>query len=145
MQSFARITRCRGIASINSLPKWSSYLHSHFVSAKTDDLINALFLRVSAEALGIKISYRDLEQTSTVIKAEIVQYKNTPAAEPKRTRSSFCIIQWLYAVSGNPITLFFCNMSCYFADHTPADFAKLLHMRTGQNRNTSCALETSEK
>lgn len=79
--------------TINSLRRLSSYFHSHFVSAKTDDLVNALFLRVSAEALGVKISYHDLEQTSTVIKAEIVQYKNTPPVEPKRTRSSFCIIQ----------------------------------------------------
>lgn len=67
--------------------------YSHFVSAKTDDLINALFLRVSAEALGVRISHHDIEQTSTVVKADIVQYKNTAPTEPKRTRSSFCIIQ----------------------------------------------------
>ena len=68
-------------------------MYSHFVSAKTDDLINALFLRVTAEALGVKISYGDVEKASTVVKADIVQYKNAPPVETKRTKSSFCTIQ----------------------------------------------------
>lgn len=63
------------------------------MSAKADDLINALFLRVSADALGVKLSHHDIEQTTTVVKADIVQYKNTPSAEPKRTKSSICVIQ----------------------------------------------------
>ena len=49
---------------------------SHFVSAKADDLINAMFMKVVAEVLGIKLTSVDLEHVSTVIKADIVQYKD---------------------------------------------------------------------
>lgn len=72
-------------------------LCSHFVSAKGDDLINAMFMRVVAEVLGIKLTSADLEQVSTVIKADIVQYKDTPTEQKqptnKRTKSSFCTLQ----------------------------------------------------
>lgn len=78
-----------------------SYAHtfhcSHFVSAKADDLINAMFMRVVADVLGIKLTSVDLEHVSTVIKADIVQYKDTPTelkkSTNKRTRSTFCTLQ----------------------------------------------------
>ena len=73
------------------------FFFSHFVSAKADDLINAMFMRVVAAVLDIRLSSVDLEQVSTVIKADIVQYKDTPTQltkQPnKRTRSSFCVLQ----------------------------------------------------
>ena len=70
---------------------------SHFVSAKTDDLINAMFLRVTCESLGVKLSQQELEKASTVVKADIVSYKTDKPADrkdvDKRTKSSFCTIQ----------------------------------------------------
>lgn len=73
---------------------------SHFVSAKTDDLINSMFFRVTAEALGIKVDKISLERESTVVTAEIVKHKETPPVEVKppdkgvrRTKSSFCTLQ----------------------------------------------------
>ena len=74
------------------------YFHySHFVSAKTDDSINTMFLRVTCEALGVKLSHHDLDKASTVVKADIVQYRAERSAErkvvEKRTKSSFCTIQ----------------------------------------------------
>ena len=75
------------------------FLCSHFVSAKTDDLINSLFLKVSAEALGVKLSHVELDKAATVVKAEIVQHKAKDASSgpkqpvEKRTKSSFCTVQ----------------------------------------------------
>ena len=69
---------------------------SHFVSAKGDDLINAMFMRVVADILGIKLTSVDLEHVSTVIKADIVQYKDSPTelkTSKKRTKSTFCVLQ----------------------------------------------------
>ncbi len=72
---------------------------SHFVSAKTDDLINTMFLRVTAEVVGVKLTNTDLERASTVVKADIMQYTDVDADEQrkpvsiKRTRSSFCVLQ----------------------------------------------------
>lgn len=66
------------------------------MSAKTDDLINALFLRVTAEVLGLKLSHTDLDRAATVVKADIVRPKDA-SKEPKkpqgRTKSSFCVLQ----------------------------------------------------
>ena len=79
----------------NCAKKINLIFYSHFVSAKADELINALFLRVAADALGVRLTHRDIEQTSTVVKANIVQYDDTPMPEPivRRTKSSFCVIQ----------------------------------------------------
>lgn len=67
------------------------------MSAKTDDLINALFLKVTAEALGVKVTHAELDKAATVVKADIVRYRETSTAakqpEQKRTRSSFCTVQ----------------------------------------------------
>ena len=74
----------------------SIFVFSHFVSAKADDLINAMFMRVVAAVLEIRLTSSDLEQVSTVIKADIVQYKDAPTElkqSNKRTRSSFCVLQ----------------------------------------------------
>lgn len=71
------------------------FVSSHFVSAKTDDLINTMFLRVTAQVLGIKLTSGDLERASTVVKADIVRYSDADQkkAENKRTKSSFCVLQ----------------------------------------------------
>ena len=68
---------------------------SHFVSAKTDDLINTMFLCVTAQVLGVKLSERDLEKVSTVVTAEIAQYRDIDQRKPdnKRTKSSICALQ----------------------------------------------------
>ena len=68
---------------------------SYFVSAKTDDLINTMFLKVTTQVLGIKLSSIDLEKTSTVVKADIIRYGDADQkrAENKRTKSSFCVLQ----------------------------------------------------
>ena len=67
------------------------------MSAKTDDLINNMFLRVTCESLGVKLSHQELEKTSTVVKADIVDYRADKLTErkvvEKRTKSSFCTIQ----------------------------------------------------
>jgi len=71
------------------------FFYSHFVSAKTDDLINTMFLKVTAQVLGIKLSSTDLEKASTVVKADIIRYSDADQkrAENKRTKSSFCVLQ----------------------------------------------------
>lgn len=71
------------------------FLCSHFVSAKADDMINTMFLKVSAQVLGIRLSSVDLEKASTVVKADILQYKDTDqkADSSKRTKSSICALQ----------------------------------------------------
>jgi hypothetical protein len=58
-------------------------------------MVNNMFMRVAGEALGIKLTFQDIDTaTSAVVKADIVQYKNPPAPVPqKKQRSSFCVIQ----------------------------------------------------
>nr|ABD65442.1 Rab28 [Suberites domuncula] len=72
-------------------------MSSHFVSAKTDDLLNQMFLKVVADVLKIKLSGKDLSSVSTVVKAEIASHGNgaTKTKQPvdKRTKRSFCTLQ----------------------------------------------------
>ena len=99
MLNFARIIKCQGTNNLFCAKEVNFLIlhyYSHFVSAKADELINALFLRVAADALGVRLSHRDIEQTSSVVKANIVQYDDTPNIPEnivRRTKSSFCIIQ----------------------------------------------------
>ncbi|XP_002733914.1 ras-related protein Rab-28-like [Saccoglossus kowalevskii] len=71
-------------------------MSSHFVSAKTGDSINLCFQRIAAEICGIKLTKPELEQTTRVVKADIVQYSNTEPssrASQTQTRSSMCNLQ----------------------------------------------------
>ena len=56
-----------------------------------------MFMKVVADVQGIKLTSVDVEQVSTVVKADIVQYKDAPSElkQPtnKRTKSSFCMLQ----------------------------------------------------
>lgn len=40
------------------------HIYSHFVSAKSDDLINSCFLKVAAETLGIRLTSSDIDRVS---------------------------------------------------------------------------------
>ncbi|EDV22700.1 Ras-related protein Rab-28 [Trichoplax sp. H2] len=69
---------------------------SHFISAKTADQVETCFQRVAAEVLGIKLSKPEIEETSRVVKAEIVKYDGESLANampPVKQRSMACTIQ----------------------------------------------------
>lgn len=66
------------------------------MSAKTDDLINKMFMKVVADVLKIKLTSSDLHRVATVVTADIQPRENpgkTKQPVEKRTRSSFCSIQ----------------------------------------------------
>ncbi|XP_071948532.1 ras-related protein Rab-28-like [Antedon mediterranea] len=70
-------------------------LLSHFVSAKTGDSINLCFKKLAADILGLKLTKSDLEQTTQVVKAEIVNYSNSaslPRHPARQPRSSMCSV-----------------------------------------------------
>ncbi|XP_065071264.1 ras-related protein Rab-28-like [Rhopilema esculentum] len=70
-------------------------MHSFFISAKTGDQVDYCFRKIAAEILGVKLSKAEVEKTSRVIKAEIVNYNNLQPAKPvqPQTKSSFCVLQ----------------------------------------------------
>ena len=39
-------------------------MSSHFISAKTDDLVDQCFTRIAAEVMGVRLSTLDLEKTA---------------------------------------------------------------------------------
>ncbi|XP_070540033.1 ras-related protein Rab-28-like [Ptychodera flava] len=71
-------------------------MSSHFVSAKSGDAVNLCFQKIAADICGIKLTKPEIEQTSRVVKADIVQYSNSEPsnrATPSHPRSSMCSIQ----------------------------------------------------
>ncbi len=73
-------------------------LCSFFVSARADDLINNMFMRVVAQVLKIKLSSSDLSRVATVVTAEIMSHNKggtTKTRQPveEKTKSSFCTVQ----------------------------------------------------
>lgn len=71
-------------------------LHSFYISAKTGDQVDYCFHKVAADILGVKMSKSEIEQTSRVIKAEIVNYNSLqPPSKTVQTqsKSSFCVLQ----------------------------------------------------
>lgn len=74
----------------------SNEMHSFFISAKTGDQVHFCFRKIAAEILGVKLSKSEVEKTSRVIKAEIVNYNNVqvPAkSSQSQAKSSFCVLQ----------------------------------------------------
>ncbi len=71
--------------------------YSFFVSAKNDDLINNMFMRMVAHVLKIKLSSSDLSRVATVVTAKIMSHDNggtTKIRQPvEKTKSSFCTVQ----------------------------------------------------
>jgi Ras-related protein Rab-28 len=77
-------------------------MSSHFVSAKTNDLINACFLKVAAEVMKVKLTPADIQRVTTVVKAELTVAKGSSpdSQEPDKknknlvkTSSSVCSVQ----------------------------------------------------
>uniref|UniRef100_A0A2K6ERT4 RAB28, member RAS oncogene family n=1 Tax=Propithecus coquereli TaxID=379532 RepID=A0A2K6ERT4_PROCO len=67
---------------------------SHFVSAKTGDSVLLCFQKVAAEILGIKLNRAEMEQSQTVVKADIVNYNQEPLSRTvSPPRSSTCAVQ----------------------------------------------------
>ncbi|XP_065828670.1 ras-related protein Rab-28-like isoform X2 [Oscarella lobularis] len=69
---------------------------SFFVSAKTGDQVSSCFQRIAAETLGIKLSKNDLQKEKSVLKADVVHYKEpSPSgpAHPQSAKSAMCCIQ----------------------------------------------------
>ncbi len=66
------------------------------MSAKTDDLINKMFMKVVADVLKIKLTSSDLHRVATVVIADILPRERsgkTKQPSEKKTKSSFCVIQ----------------------------------------------------
>ncbi len=67
------------------------------MSAKNDDLINNMFMRMVAHVLKIKLSSSDLSRVATVVTAKIMSHDNggtTKIRQPvEKTKSSFCTVQ----------------------------------------------------
>ena len=40
------------------------FYYSHFVSAKTNDMINACFLKVAAEVMNVKLTPADIQRVT---------------------------------------------------------------------------------
>lgn len=69
-------------------------LCSHYVSAKTDDMVNQMFLKVVSDILKVKLTESAISDVTTVVKAEILPRETkTRAPVEKRTFSSICTIQ----------------------------------------------------
>lgn len=69
-------------------------MSSHSLSAKSGDQVRLCFQKVAADVLGIKLTKNEIEKTSRVLKAGVVQYANeTPTRARMQTKSSFCTLQ----------------------------------------------------
>jgi len=73
-------------------------LSSYFVSARSGDNVNLCFQRIAADVLNIRLTKQELEKSSQVIKAEIVNYNDNQTAAIQRSttqnsKSSFCLLQ----------------------------------------------------
>ncbi|KAM5248471.1 ras-related protein Rab-28-like [Ctenodactylus gundi] len=67
---------------------------SYFVSAKTGDSIFLCFQKVAAEILGIDLNNREIAQSVSVVKADIVNYGQERKSETvPAARSSTCALQ----------------------------------------------------
>lgn len=68
-----------------------------FLSAKSGDQVNYCFQKIAADILGIRLSKQEVEQSNRVIKADIVNYKETSTPSlhnpSNHAKSSFCSIQ----------------------------------------------------
>lgn len=68
-----------------------------FLSAKSGDQVNYCFQKIAADILGVRLSKQEVEQSNRVIKADIVNYKETatPALHTttNHTKSSLCSLQ----------------------------------------------------
>lgn len=69
---------------------------SHFVSAKSGDSVNLCFMKIAADVLNIKLTKAEMEQTSQVVKAEVVHYskdkENAMRPPSAQVRSSMCSV-----------------------------------------------------
>uniref|UniRef100_H9GBC6 RAB28, member RAS oncogene family n=1 Tax=Anolis carolinensis TaxID=28377 RepID=H9GBC6_ANOCA len=67
---------------------------SHFVSAKTGDSVFLCFQRIAADLLDVKLNKAEIEQSQSVVKADIVNYSQEPVTRTVNSpRSSMCTIQ----------------------------------------------------
>lgn len=72
-------------------------MSSHFVSAKSGDLVNLCFKKVAAEILGVRLTRPELELQQTIIKADIITCNSNEgnairSVQQTKTRSSTCIV-----------------------------------------------------
>lgn len=73
-------------------------MSSHFVSAKSNDMVDSCFLKITAEALGIRLTASELDKAATIVKADIYipqPGESAPAHRSRRknTTSSVCTLQ----------------------------------------------------
>lgn len=69
-------------------------MSSHNLSAKSGDQVKLCFQKIVADVLGIKLTKNEMEKTTRVLKAGVVQYANEmPSRTTTQTKSSFCILQ----------------------------------------------------
>ena len=68
---------------------------SHCLSAKSGDQVTLCFQKVAADVLGIRLTKNEMEKTTQVLKAGVVQYANNelPARSTTQQKSSFCALQ----------------------------------------------------
>lgn len=70
-------------------------MSSHSLSAKSGDQVRLCFQKVAADVLGIRLTKTEIEKTTRVLKAGVVQYANNemPTRAATQTKSSFCSLQ----------------------------------------------------
>uniref|UniRef100_T1ISH5 Ras-related protein Rab-28 n=1 Tax=Strigamia maritima TaxID=126957 RepID=T1ISH5_STRMM len=72
-------------------------LSSHFISAKTGESVTICFQKITADILGIKVSKAEEDQHQPVVKAEILNHKDTlpmPSSSSKSiVRTAICSVQ----------------------------------------------------
>eukprot|EP00455_Lapot_gusevi_P024867 TRINITY_DN2598_c0_g2_i7.p1 TRINITY_DN2598_c0_g2~~TRINITY_DN2598_c0_g2_i7.p1 ORF type:complete len:223 (+),score=34.74 TRINITY_DN2598_c0_g2_i7:142-810(+) len=72
------------------------HMQSHFISAKTGDNVNTCFYRICAELANVPLTKAELESTSQVVQAEIVNHpQNDPHQRPLTLteENNKCILQ----------------------------------------------------
>ncbi|KAJ7329478.1 hypothetical protein JRQ81_015652 [Phrynocephalus forsythii] len=71
-----------------------NHCSSHFVSAKTGDSVFLCFQRIAADLLDVKLNKAEIEQSQSVVKADIVNYSQEPVTRTVNSpRSSMCAVQ----------------------------------------------------
>eukprot|EP00997_Jenningsia_sp_PLL12_P007691 NODE_4358_length_670_cov_74.671498_g3715_i0.p2 GENE.NODE_4358_length_670_cov_74.671498_g3715_i0~~NODE_4358_length_670_cov_74.671498_g3715_i0.p2 ORF type:complete len:98 (-),score=27.69 NODE_4358_length_670_cov_74.671498_g3715_i0:91-384(-) len=56
-------------------------MSAYFVSAKTGDKVNPMFVKIAADLAGVQLTRSELEVTDNIVTAQIVNHPNTEAVE----------------------------------------------------------------
>eukprot|EP00906_Rhabdomonas_costata_P006810 RCo009868 len=68
-------------AEKHSLFAVENSMAAFFVSAKTGDKVNPMFVKIAADLAGVQLTRTELEVTDNVVQAQIVNHPNAPPAD----------------------------------------------------------------